>query len=195
MFGTWMKWLQHDDDLVETDIDSMLAKTRKWEGGWSNHEEDPGGPTMRGITLKTFREYHRNQALTEKDLVKISKADADEILLKEYFYRPKIDKLDGRLAPAVFDAAVNMGPNTAIRLLQTAINEMSKFHKNIKVDGILGKNTLKACNAWDPAALNNEFCKVRWDRYLFLIERNYALKEFKAGWKRRTFDFELEEGK
>ena len=27
------------------------------EGGWSDHPRDPGGATMKGVTLKTFRAY------------------------------------------------------------------------------------------------------------------------------------------
>ncbi|MEQ9245176.1 MAG: glycosyl hydrolase 108 family protein, partial [Nitratireductor sp.] len=27
------------------------------EGGWSDHKDDPGGATMRGVTLRTFRRF------------------------------------------------------------------------------------------------------------------------------------------
>ena len=27
------------------------------EGGWSDHRDDPGGATMKGVTLAVYREY------------------------------------------------------------------------------------------------------------------------------------------
>ena len=32
-----------------------LPEMLKHEGGWADHPKDPGGATMKGVTLKTFR--------------------------------------------------------------------------------------------------------------------------------------------
>ena len=37
-------------------INTMLIPTvHRWEGGWANHPSDPGGATMRGVTIATFK--------------------------------------------------------------------------------------------------------------------------------------------
>ncbi|MCP8894345.1 hypothetical protein KYK29_05335 [Shinella daejeonensis] len=40
---------------------ACLNETLKWEGGWADHPKDPGGATMKGITLATFRRWCRRR--------------------------------------------------------------------------------------------------------------------------------------
>ncbi|TJX19974.1 MAG: hypothetical protein E5W21_34525, partial [Mesorhizobium sp.] len=48
-----------------------LALVLKSEGGWSDNPADPGGATMKGVTLANFRRYVKASA-TKADLRKIS---------------------------------------------------------------------------------------------------------------------------
>ena len=34
-----------------------LSLVLKHEGGWADHPKDPGGATMKGVTLASFRKY------------------------------------------------------------------------------------------------------------------------------------------
>ena len=51
-----------------------LALVLKSEGGWSDNPADPGGATMRGVTLANFRRYVKADA---------SKADLREIISEQ----------------------------------------------------------------------------------------------------------------
>ncbi|RVB39026.1 hypothetical protein EN902_14635, partial [Mesorhizobium sp. M7A.F.Ca.CA.001.16.1.1] len=48
-----------------------LALVLKSEGGWSDNPADPGGATMKGVTLASFRRYVKADA-TKADLRAIS---------------------------------------------------------------------------------------------------------------------------
>ena len=94
---------------------NILPVTLRFEGGWSDNPHDPGGATMCGITLATFRRTH--PGATKDDLRAISEADKLEIYDREYF-RPIGGSL---LAPGVdlaaFDPAVNSGVGWANKAL------------------------------------------------------------------------------
>jgi len=41
--------------MAKGNFDAVLGVTLPHEGGWADHPRDPGGATMKGITLATFR--------------------------------------------------------------------------------------------------------------------------------------------
>lgn len=40
---------------MDRNFQRALSLVLKHEGGWADHPSDPGGATMRGVTLATFR--------------------------------------------------------------------------------------------------------------------------------------------
>ena len=40
--------------MASDNFQRCLTVTLKWEGGYSNHPDDPGGPTMRGIIQREY---------------------------------------------------------------------------------------------------------------------------------------------
>jgi len=36
---------------------ACLAEILKHEGGWADHPQDPGGATMKGVTIGTFAQF------------------------------------------------------------------------------------------------------------------------------------------
>ncbi len=56
---------------MNENFDSALEHVLVHEGGWANHPKDPGGATMKGVTLATFRR-HYGQKMTKKDLRNIT---------------------------------------------------------------------------------------------------------------------------
>ena len=94
---------------------------RRWEGGFANNPNDPGGPTNRGITLGTYtrwREAHHQPQPTVEDLRNISDAEVEEIYRQWYWQASGADKLPWPLALAHFDTAVNAGVGRANEMLQ-----------------------------------------------------------------------------
>ena len=162
------------------------AFTAKWEGGFSDHSSDPGGTTNRGISLR----FLRQQGLDTGDLDGDGDIDADDIrpatakmLMKGNFWDLlNLDRLcrigKPRLAAAIYDCAVNMGPAPAKRLAQQAVGTA--------VDGIWGPKTWAAFEAAPDLASAIRFCTLRWGRYCALIARNPQLADFRKGWKNRV---------
>lgn len=91
------------------------------EGGWSDHPQDPGGATMKGITLATYtrwRQAHGQPSPTKDDLRNISDAEVAKIYYEWYWLASKSDTLPWPLCLANFDTAVNAGTGRAAEMLQ-----------------------------------------------------------------------------
>lgn len=152
---------------------AALAATLKHEGGWADHPKDPGGATMKGVTLATFRRLVKPDA-TKDDLRKITNAQLEAVYRKGFWSQVMADQLPAGVDFAVFDYAVNSGPGRAVKALQTIVGA--------KVDGIVGPETLKAVNAYgDVARLINALC----DQRQAFVERLKTWPTFGKGWTSR----------
>ncbi len=96
----------------------------KWEGGYSNHPNDPGGKTNKGITQRVYDLYRTSKKLPRRDVRFISDDEVREIYFHKYWVRAHAGDLPAPLDLVVFDTAVNCGVGTAIRFLQQALREM-----------------------------------------------------------------------
>ena len=88
------------------------------------------------------------------------------------------------VAKRVYDAAINMGPETAVRLLQTAIENASGLEDGI--DGILGPQTVFRANACNPDMLAAAFRQLRGDHYRAIAAANPAEAQYLDGWLARA---------
>lgn len=104
---------------MQQNFEASLAVTLAYEGGWSDHPKDPGGATMRGITLATFRRF--NPRATKADLRAISDDDVARIYRHDYWKVVHGDTLAAGVDLATFDAAVNSGPARARKWLLASI--------------------------------------------------------------------------
>ena len=98
----------------------ILSNTLHHEGSWSDHVKDPGGATMKGITLKTYSDYLGRPAMKD-ELRRIPDDHLEAIYRKGYWDKVRGDELAAispGLAAAVFDFAVNSGPGRAAKALQ-----------------------------------------------------------------------------
>ncbi len=90
------------------------------------------------------------------------------------------DKItEQQVAENIFDTAVNMGPRTASRLAQIALDL-------IPVDGIIGPNSIKAINAAAPEAFMAEFTIAKIARYAYICNKNKSQKKYLLGWINRA---------
>ena len=77
---------------MKTNFKDSLKHVLVHEGGWADHPKDPGGATMKGVTLAVFRR-HYGEDKTKDDLRNISDADLENIYRSGYW-----DKCSGHSA-------------------------------------------------------------------------------------------------
>jgi lysozyme family protein len=157
----------------------ILTETLHHEGGWADHPKDPGGATMKGVTLQTYSDFLGRPA-TKDELRKIPDDHLLAIYRKGYWDKVKGDELSAispGLAACVFDFAVNSGPGRAAKALQGLCGAVT--------DGAIGANTLKQVKAWvemlGPQKAVDAYQAYR-QHYLESLD---TFATFGKGWTRR----------
>jgi lysozyme family protein len=159
-------------------FEPALAYTLKHEGGWSDDPADPGGATNYGITLKTAQ---RHGIATKEALKTITPEQVAAIYKADYW---RFDGINNqRVATKLFDMAVNMGLETAIKLSQRAINANGIV---LTIDGRLGSVTLAALNNCELVLLMQLLCAVSADYYRKIVAKRPASQKFLKGWLKRA---------
>lgn len=159
-------------------FDICLKHTLEWEGHWSNHPKDKGGPTMRGIIQRVYDGYRERRGLPKQTVRLISEDELREIYRVNYWQAIRGDELPPGLDLVTFDFAVNSGPARSARALQKALK--------INADGSVGPATLSACAGCDHAATIKAIMKERKKFLKGLKDYRY----FGKGWMRRVAGIE-----
>lgn len=104
---------------MDRNFERALAFTLKYEGGFADHPSDPGGATMKGITLATYRKYRKNA--TVADLKAIPDSFVRTIYRDGYWQKVSGDTLASGVDGATFDYGVNSGPSAALKSLKAVV--------------------------------------------------------------------------
>ena len=99
--------------MVASNFEACLDVTLEWEGGYSNHPDDPGGPTMHGIIQREYNAWRAKHGLALQPVRKISDDEVKAIYRAEYWDAMGCDNLSSGYDLVVFDAAVNNGVGRA----------------------------------------------------------------------------------
>ena len=169
-------------------VDQMIEDILRREGGFVDHPNDRGGPTNFGVTLKTLMAF-RGRALSAEDVRRMAVEEARDIYRSNYFLRPKIDQLPALLQPQIFDMAINHGPGTAIKLLQSVLTDAGH---PCAADGGIGDETTTCAKAAVSAlgnSLSNLLVEKRIDFYEAIVDRDASQGVFLRGWLRRANEF------
>lgn len=150
-----------------------LSLVLKSEGGWSDNPADPGGATMKGVTIATFRRYIDPQG-TKDDLRHITDAQLAKVYREQYWNAIGGDQLPDGVDYATFDFAVNSGPGRAAKYLQMTVG--------VPQDGQIGPSTLQAIQARPASAVINSLCDLR----LAFLKRLPTWTTFGKGWSERV---------
>lgn len=150
-----------------------LTLVLKSEGGWSDNPKDPGGPTMKGVTLANFRRYVKADA-TKADLRAITNEQVATVYRRFYWDAVAGAELPDGVDYATFDFAVNSGPARAAKYLQSVVGTLQ--------DGRIGPATVKATLANKPAFVINAICEHR----LEFLKSLKTWGEFGKGWNSRV---------
>jgi lysozyme family protein len=168
---------------------AAIEHVKKWEGGWVNDPNDPGGATNFGISLRmALADDEVNVDMDgdgdedEVDMKLLTWEVAQEIYRKKYWKYGAVE--NEKIATKLLDMGVNMGPGRSHRICQQALNSCGGW--NIKVDGAWGPATERAVNSTDPKLLLTMMTERHLDFYRNLVAEKPALKKFLKGWERRA---------
>ena len=137
----------------------VLAFCLSFEGELSNHPDDRGGLTWKGIARNAHPDWE-GWAYIDK-----GQPPPDALVEKLYyerFWKPLwCDSLPPPVALVLFDTAVGTGIAPAVRMLQRAL-------PGVRVDGVLGTQTAKAANNANLYTLLEFFTMYRQQYYCLL---------------------------
>lgn len=167
--------------MARSRFDICLDEVLRHEGGYADHPSDPGGATNLGITHKTLARWRRISPwwkLPKRAVMDLQRPEAARIYRASYWDRVQAGQLPPGLDLALFDFAVNSGPDRAIRTLQAELD--------VAADGQIGPLTLEAVAAYAGrkglGALIGAFC----DRRLAFLNRLTTFAIFGRGWTARV---------
>lgn len=153
-------------------FDRAVEMVLRHEGGYSADPKDPGGETRFGISKRAYPDL---------DILRLTEDEAKAIYKRDYWDKLRTDEIPEELAICLFDAAVNMGRDRAVRLLQRACG--------VAQDGVMGGNTIAAANRLPEAVVR--FSAERVIAYTGIR----GFDTFGKGWLRRTIAVALEASK
>ena len=166
---------------MERNIEHCLDLEAVDEGGYVNRSSDKGGPTNRGVTLKTYRSTVKPNA-TIADLKALSKEQARMIFRRSYADPVHFGEMPDGLDYCLLDESILSGPTRAIERLQKLLH--------VTVDGRVGAITMAAVKAADNKKLINSYCQ---DRLAWLVSLS-GPQGFAGnpGWKPRVERVQVE---
>lgn len=157
------------------------------EGNYSNHPNDLGGPTNKGVTLATMKsvgkDLNNDGKIDVEDLKLLSDKDVEKIFKKYYWDKCLGDQIKSQsVANMIIDWYYNSG-KWAITNIQSLLQ--------LPEDGIVGPITLGKINSLEPRELFQAIRKTRINYYERIVRKRPANKVFLNGWVRRTSSIEF----
>lgn len=122
--SAWVELLDKDD------FNKCLTFILKWEGLYSDNPADPGGATMKGITLGTYAKWwaaHGQGIPGKDDLKNISDKEVSDIYYNNYWLASGADKMLWPMNLAHFNLAVNGGVGRAQKALAASGIDFWKY--------------------------------------------------------------------
>lgn len=167
-------------------FDLFLPILLRFEGGYVDDPEDPGGETNKGITMSVFQECsHELLGIdpTSDNLRVLTDGQAGIIYKARYWNKMQADAIaQQHLANIVCDFFVNSGTR-ATKLLQHVLNEMGA---NVVEDGVIGLASIQALAGFPQEVVYRRYKQDRADYYQTLGQR---YPKFLQGWLNRVNSF------
>lgn len=139
---------------------TCLEETLKWEGGYSNHPLDPGGPTNLGIIQERYDQYNSDLNRPKKSVKLITKEEAIDIYRRYYWNAVSGDNIMAGMDLAVFDFGVNSGPARAnayyekYKDINSYMDAREKFLRSLKTFKTFGKGWMNRTKGIRAKALS-----------------------------------------
>lgn len=173
-------------------------KTMKHEGGYSNHPNDRGGETYKGISRVHHPDWKGwiivDRIKSDSDLSFADSPPLQDLVWKfykiKYWDSIKLDNVSyiyNSVAEELFDISVNFGFKKAATTLQRALNILNRDKKStdLKVDGLIGNKTLSRINKYKEKILLKLIILLKAKYYIDIVEKNTSQEVFIRGWLTR----------
>jgi lysozyme family protein len=177
----------------------LIPIVKKWEGGLSKDPNDtasafpvPDGSgyhTNKGITWKTFELFAKKYGYVATPKLFYEMPDSVWVAIFKGQFWDVVggDKIKSTgVAFFLMDWGWNSGPNTAVMQLQQVLNRNYKL--GLKVDGVMGTNTIANTNAVEPTKILALLKQERIDFYNQIVKNNPSQSKWLKGWLNRTND-------
>lgn len=161
---------------------SAFQRVLKSEGGYVNDPSDHGGETNLGVTRAAWGEYI-GRPVRDGEMRKLTPAAVEPFYKSMYWDKVRGDELPIGVDYAVFDFAVNAGPDRAVKMLQQTVGVMA--------DGVIGPATLAAARGRPPRDVLNGFSREKAAFYQRLANANASQQRFLRGWLNRVRDVDV----
>ena len=149
-----------------------LAQVLKYEGGYVDHPQDPGGPTNKGITQAVYDAWRKAANQPVQSVRYINDTEVGAIYRQEYWDKIRGDDLPSGIDFAVFDYAVNSGVSRAAKTLQSVVG--------VAQDGMIGPATIQAAKTYVAMTVTN--------KRLAFMQSLSIWPVFGKGWEARIAD-------
>lgn len=168
------------------DINKIVPKILKWEGGYvSDPADTDGGCTNKGITLTTFRRYY-GRSKTCDDLKRITDTQWKHILKSGYWDKMGADNIQNQsIAELCVQMCWGSGAVTAIKKIQRCLGT--------EADGIVGPKTLALLNGKNREEIHAKLWEMRRIWFLNIVKAQPRKQKFLNGWMNRLATFVFEE--
>lgn len=171
----------------EKDLFDVWSRfVEKWEGGFVNHPNDPGGATNKGVTINTWQSY-ASKFGKPKTVEGLKNMTRDEwlIIVKDFFDKVFYAKKDSRVRFHLLEMI--WGTGGAGNVIQLALSDLGY---RVTIDNVIGPQTVNSLNYATAKedtsdALLRAICRRRKDFYKIIIQKNPKLAIFENGWQRR----------
>ena len=145
---------------------------------------DKGGPTLCGITMKTYNDYCKKYGkpqVTVETFVQMKEADWLAVFNNIFWKKCNADAIESQ---AVADMLVDWTWTSGV----WAIKRLQKI-VGVVQDGIIGSKSIAAINkaAKDKRFLEH-FLAERLSYYVGIADREPKQEKYKNGWLNRAFD-------
>jgi len=166
-----------------------MVTVLRHEGGLSDNKSDPGGITKYGISLRYLKSANMDidgdGDVDQDDIIHLTQTEADNIYYKEWFKKYRYgDIKDQAVMTDILDFSINAGAKQCHKVVQRAINSISS--KQIKVDGVLGEESMSLINSLNSQKLHLAINYQQKDFYRSIVKRNPSLSIFLKGWEKRA---------
>ena len=165
--------------------DTILSFILKYEGGYVNDPQDPGGETNRGITKDTLAAAFAKGIVKHNVVKNITREDASKIYEAMYYKNFGYDKLPFAVSFVITDTTVHSGRRGAAKIAQRALVSLGY---SLTVDGKWGPKTQEAFEkaaANSPELLAQAILVKRKNFFDDIIAAKPSQVKFRTGWYNR----------